>query len=93
MVTLANALKLSAEHPDQYQTPSAADKAPLRPGNIVKIRFESQGWIEGMWVRITHRHGQDLQGTLENAPFLLDAVLARGDTITFSLDNILDIEN
>lgn len=93
MVTLANALKLSAKHPDQYQTPSSADKAPLRPGTLVKIRFESQGWVEGMWVRITHRQGQDLQGTLENSPLLLDAELARGDTITFGLDNITDIEN
>lgn len=93
MFALTNGNTLNADHPSSPLIPSAEEKAPLRPGNLVKIRFEDRHLAERMWVRITKRDGPDLQGTLENEPFLLDDVLMLGDTITFTLDHILDIEN
>lgn len=93
MFTLTNGNTLNNDNPASPTVPSSEEKAPLRPGNLAKVRFESRHLAETMWVRITKRDGPDLQGTLENEPFLLDDVLSIGETITFTLDHILDIEN
>jgi hypothetical protein len=70
--------------------PAQEEMEHLSPGDYVKVSWRTRGLpAERTWVKITHRVGHRLWGTLEENPKFVFASL--GDRIAFSLDHIVEI--
>ncbi|WP_426990817.1 DUF2314 domain-containing protein [Pseudarthrobacter sp. Y6] len=91
--TLIDGCQRNHENPDSFPIPEPEAKELIRPGSYVKLMFATPSCAERMWVLTTARNGPKLKGTLSNEPFLLSDELALGDHVTFTLDNVIDIQN
>lgn len=89
-------LERHREYPDSFWVPSADEKAALQPGDLVKlmwsVRPKSKGAASGerMWVSITRREGDQLEGALESWPVVV--YLEPGETVKFHIDDIIDYD-
>ena len=82
-------IESNREHPDSFWVPSADEKAELRPGDLVKLMWlVKRDAGERMWVRVTHRDGSRLVGSLENWPLFVR--MDPGEKIKFHVDDIMD---
>jgi uncharacterized protein YegJ (DUF2314 family) len=89
--TLTNAQDMGHLHPQTFEVPYEEELDDLKPGDIVKLCFESDGASERMWVSITAVDGDNLVGVLDNSPFLLDGLISYGDQVAFKKENIYSI--
>jgi hypothetical protein len=85
----------SAEHPDTFEIPPAAQRRALTLGEIVKLGFELTEPVEGMggermWVRITDADHPQYAGVLESAPQCIPG-LELGSLIRFESRHIIAI--
>jgi hypothetical protein len=84
-------MDLHRQYPDSFWVPRAEEKAKLRPGDTVRLvwnvkRYAASG--ERMWVKITHRDGDQLVGVLKNWPAFVH--LNHGEQVEFHIDDIID---
>lgn len=87
--TLMSGLESHRKYPESFEVPSDEDKELLRPGDSAKLMWSVMRMPgERMWVRITHRAGDHLVGTLENDPVFV--FKEYGDTVKFHIDDIID---
>ncbi len=93
---LQNVEELNAVHPRSYFIPAAAERAALKPGDIVKLVFfledppAGSPEAERMWVRVAGREGEVYNGFLDNQPSLIQA-LQLGDAISFRPEHVAAI--
>ncbi len=91
---IESGLALHGEHPDTFWVPNAEEKADLRPGDLVKLMWvinrPRKSWPGGerMWVKITHRDGDNFVGTLDNWPVYV--YLRPDETVRFHAEAIID---
>jgi hypothetical protein len=94
---LLSAIELAEEAPYTFYRPSEALLAKLAPGHAVKLVFEFDSddpetpAAERMWVQITTRDGERLQGRLDNQPaFIRD--LRPDDPIDFEARHVIQVD-
>ena len=86
---LRSGLEQHRQYPDSFEVPTDETKELLRPGDSVKLMWAVRRQPgERMWVRIIHRDGDRLIGTLENDPVFV--FKDYGDTVKFHIDDIID---
>jgi uncharacterized protein YegJ (DUF2314 family) len=68
--------------------PSARTIAGIRPGDFVKVIFETSGRRERMWVRVASV--QPFSGVLDNDPVATPGV-RRGARVRFAAQNIIAV--
>lgn len=87
---IESGLKLHREHGDSFEIPSDEDKQAVGVGSLVKLVWESRrSPRERMWVQVTQRDGDRLQGILDNDP--LHQRLVAGETVRFHIDDVIDV--
>jgi hypothetical protein len=88
--------ELNKLHPRSYFIPPAAERADLKPGDLVKLVFfleeHPQGAPEAerMWVQVAGRDGDNYTGFLDNQPSLI-MTLKPGDHIKFRAEHVAAI--
>ncbi len=88
---LESGLECNRRYPESFGIPSGEEKAELCTGDLVKLMWSvkrSPG--ERMWVRITHRDGDQLVGTLDSWPIFV--FMDPGDIVKFHVDDIIDCQ-
>lgn len=72
-----------------YKIPESWELDLVREGYFVKITNE----YERVWVKVTKREGNLLEGIIQNVIFHLldDEIYNKGDLVQFHPENILDI--
>lgn len=93
---LMDARKMNQAHPDTFHVPSTDDLMNLKAGSIVKLGFDvtvtnDAPGSERMWVVMTTRNGDEFVGKLDSDSAVIRG-LKYGDTIHFTTDNILSID-
>jgi hypothetical protein len=88
---IASGLKQHLETPDSFEIPDDELKDMIEPGDLVKLMWDVARLPgERMWVRVTHRAGDRLKGTIENWPAFV--YKNPGETIRFRIDDIIDCD-
>ena len=86
---LESGLESHRRWPDSFWVPDVNEKATLRPGDCVKLMWSVQRSPgERMWVKIIHRDGNQLIGTLDN--WAIFAYIRPGERVKFHIDDIID---
>lgn len=85
---LADAAARHAAAPDTFRVPSPRTIAGIRPGDLVKVIFETNGRGERMWVRVASV--QPFSGVLDNDPVATPGLL-RGARVRFAARNIIAV--
>ena len=99
---LASGVVQAEKSPETFHIPSAAKRAGVKTGQLVKLIFmlcdaDEPGELFGerMWVKITGRKGSYISGKLMNQPLTQDEngwPLTWGDKVFFLPEHIIDIE-
>jgi uncharacterized protein YegJ (DUF2314 family) len=80
---------MNAAHPDSFEIPEPRHKAQIRPGDIVKLGFNSQrDGGERMWVLVTKVKRDKFWGTLDNHPCVVWGV-RHGSKLRFRAKHII----
>ena len=89
--SLISGVEMNSVAPDTFQIPSEEARANLRPGDIVKLMFQSNHspHSERMWVHLTGKQNGHYVGHIANDPIVVQA--AYGDQVTFSAEHVVDI--
>jgi hypothetical protein len=93
---LQNVEELNKLHPRSYFIPPAAERADLKPRDLVKLVFfldehpEGAPEAERMWVQVAGRDGDNYTGFLDNQPSLIKT-LKPGDRINFGAEHVAAI--
>lgn len=84
-------LQRHLESPETFEVPDHELKELIAPGDFVKLAWSVARFPgERMWVRVTHRDGDQLQGSLENWPLYVH--MHPGERVTFVIDDIIDCD-
>lgn len=87
--TLESGLKSHQESPETFAIPDVESKLAIRPGDRVKLMWSVARFPgERMWVKVTHRKGDQLIGTLDN--YAIFAFLKPDEKMKFHIDDIID---
>lgn len=60
-------------------------------GRLVKKAFPAVSGGEFMWVKVTHVEGEDLVGTLDNEPLMVEDI-AYGDVVKLRKHQVLAVD-
>jgi uncharacterized protein YegJ (DUF2314 family) len=85
---LVDATARHAAAPATFLVPSSRTIAAIRPGDFVKVIFETNGRGERMWVRVASV--EPFSGVLDNDPVATPGVL-RGARVRFAARNIIAV--
>lgn len=84
-------LQRHLESPETFEVPDLELKELIAPGDLVKLAWSVARFPgERMWVRVTHRDGDRLKGSLENWPLFVH--LKPGERVNFVIDDIIDCD-
>lgn len=92
---LSNGEALAAKAPYTFFIPTRKEREAVVPGVLVKLVFEYL-WDgrklngERMWVKVTHIHGDEMTGLLDNRPY--EEGLEEGLVVNFGPANVVEIE-
>ena len=84
---------IRSENPYTFFVPSAAEKAAIVPGDLVKLMFRSLATPEGterMWVTVIGRDHRGIHGDLDNQPLDIPG-LSAGDRIRFQEHHVVGV--
>ena len=91
---LESGVKRHAEAPDTFEIPDETVRSRLVPTSDAKLIFTLRSpeglQVERMWVHITGYTETGYVGVLNNEPCTADAPIARGHTVEFGPDHIID---
>lgn len=92
---IADPRPLAEAAPYTFFLPSENEVLALRPGDLVKLIFQSdppsrEYAAERMWVRVTRIEGEQLWGRLDNAPLDMPQ-LRPGREIRFRRGDVIDL--
>ena len=85
---LASAVERHRTAPKTFRVPSARTIAAIRPGDFVKLIFETGKRSERMWVRVSSV--RPFSGVLDNDPIATPGV-TRGARVRFGAENITGV--
>jgi hypothetical protein len=89
---LQSGVERNASYPDTFWIPDVDEKESVRPGDTVKLMFEtSDDWGERMWIKVEKRRRRGFVGTVSNVPIGIPR-LGFGDRVKFMADHIIDID-
>ena len=99
MTTLTNVEDMAREHPDTFYIYSWYERSNLKPGELCKLIFRTDGDKSGerMWVKVEEVRKIETKtdtkieyvGILDNIPIVVDMKL--GDQVEFGPEHIADI--
>ena len=92
--TLDDGEEIHREAPDTFWIPDPAERASLRPGQIVKLIFrvelEDEVHVERMWVKVKEQTPSGYIGELDNDPYCTTELCA-GAVVFFEPRHVIDI--
>lgn len=92
MYSLINAEEQNKKYPETFHIPSREMVEAIKVGDIVKLGFEENEFVERMWVVVTaiEKGHMDFIGRLDNDPFEHKSVKC-GDLVPFKAENIFNV--
>lgn len=90
MYTLIDAEERNKKYPETFHIPSREDIVKVEKGIFVKLIFSEGKNFERMWVRVTHKIGNDFKGVLSSKPSKLISI-KDGELVLFKSNNIVEI--
>lgn len=93
--TIANPRPIAEDEPYTFFLPSENEVLALRPGDLVKLIFQStppspEYAAERMWVRVVRVEGDRLWGALDNEPIDMPQLRA-GREVAFRRGDVIDL--
>lgn len=88
---IASGVEAHRADPTTFWIPDDDEKRMIKPGTRVRLIFRMKdGWGERMWVDVVAIRRRHLVGALWNHPYGIPR-LESGDSIRFTLDDVIDI--
>lgn len=94
---LINGAERNLQYPETFPIPPESERVSLKPGDDVKLGFETEPGSGGMgfsgermWVKVREAAGHKYVGELISDPVVIDG-LHFGDQIAFLPEHVIDI--